>query len=99
MGCHINNIACCKWWLNIPSILFELSNAKASDSNNMDIFKKLALESVEIIKMFKKAVLNLEGIDFDIEAEYDYIQEKNNLKEIEMNSKNYNGKIFNKKNI
>lgn len=79
IGCHINNIACSRWWLNISSILLDISNAKVMDSNNIDLFKKLALESVEIIKMFKKAILSLEGIDFSIENDYDYSEEKKKI--------------------
>lgn len=79
IGCHINNIACSRWWLNISSILSEISNAKVMDSNNVELFKKLANESVEIIKMFKKAVLSLEGIEFSVDNEFDYLEEKKKI--------------------
>jgi len=90
IGCHINNIACSRWWLNISSILSDISNAKVMDSNNAELFKKLAIESVEIIKMFKKAVLSLEGIEFSVDIEYDYLEEKKK-KNLEIESETQNG--------
>jgi len=97
IGCHFNNIACSRWWLNISSILFDISNAKVMNSDNIELFKKLAMESVEIIKMFKKAVLSLEGIDYSVENEFDYLEEKKKINEeiIEKTDTNKNQTIEN----
>lgn len=88
VGCHSNNIACCRWWLNIPQILSELSTAKLTD-NNIDLIKKLAIESIEIIKMFKNAIIDIEGIDINLESEFNYLEE--NKKLLEEKTQNING--------
>ena len=94
MGCHVNNIACSRWWLNIPNILNEMNNSRVNDSNNIDLFKKLALESVMIIKMFKTAIIEIENLDVCVEDNYNYIEEKKKNIEEENKSKEKEGIIY-----